>query len=257
MSFRGGGNRGGRGRIMLPFGLEYSDIKQESEATIEKPKYVLPVYGAPIFIEELAAKRSIAFAKLMSEGPFYTANLDNIKLSTASKNAMAHSRKEKFIQDEIDNNIHNVSEDGIERYSDRYKKKKKVHRTIEDHPYQLQFFPEELYSVMGVSSKQKRKLLSLSKFKSNGGLRQFVSEERKEIVDEDEKTKSKELTEQLFNQFGNDDDNKEDNKEEHSDSEDIDDEFEDEEDNDYNAERYFDDGEEGVGEDEGDEEAEF
>lgn len=252
MSFRGGGNRGGGNRVPLPFGLDYADILQSSETT-EKPQYILPVNSEPSENEKLAAKQAINFAKLMSEGPFYTGDLDLARIATTAtnKNAMAHSAKEKIQDEEAKNQLHNVSEDGIQRYSDKYKKRKKTARTIEEHPYQLQFFPEELYLVMGVSSKQK-KLLSLSKFKSGGGLREFLSSEKHESMKEEEKLKA--LKEQMLNQVGADDDegDRKEDKDEHSEPESVDDEFDDEDDDDYNAEKYFDDGDDDMGDDGGD-----
>ncbi|CAK9436435.1 uncharacterized protein LODBEIA_P09930 [Lodderomyces beijingensis] len=257
MSFRGGNKgSGGSNRTLLPFGLDYADILQSSE-TIEKPQYVLPVNMDPNNSEQLVAKRAMTFAKLMSEGPFYTGSVADCQLPT-TKIAMAHTQGEKLQNEEIKNEKLNAAndDDGIERYSDRYKKKQKIGRTIEEHPYQLQFFPEELYSVMGISSKQKKKILSLSKFNSNGGLREFMSDEKNHQLEEEAKLKA--LKEQMLSQVGHDDDDhKDDEKEEQSEPESVDDEFEDEDDDDYNAEKYFDDGDDDVGDDGGDDEAAF
>ncbi|KAI5948754.1 RPC31 [Candida theae] len=243
MSFRGGG---GTGKVLLPFGLDYADVVKSSEDA-GKPQYVLPVNGEPSEIETSAAKQSIRFTKLVSDGPFYTGKLGPKLL----KNKDRESSK--------NNKVANVNEDGIERYGDRYKKVQKIGRTIEEHPYQIQFFPQELYSVMGVSNKNKKKFLTLSKFASNGGLRDYLSEEKQESADEQAKVQA--LKEQMFNQVGVQDEDKEGSGEKEdvpSEEEDMDDDFDDEdEDDDYNAEKYFDDGDDDGMDDAGDDEAAF
>lgn len=241
MSFRGGGT----GKVLLPFGLDYADIVKSSEDS-EKPQYVLPVNGEPSEIETLAAKQSIRLTKLVSDGPFYTGKLE----PDLTKNKDRDSFKKKELA--------HANEDGIERYGDRYKKVQKIGRTIEEHPYQIQFFPEELYPVMGISNKNKKKYLTLSKYASNGGLRDYLSEEKQETIDEEAKVQA--LKEQMFNQAGVHDDEKETGEKEDvpSEEEDVDDDFDDDdEDDDYNAEKYFDDGDDDGMDDAGDDEAAF
>ena len=240
MSFRGGGRS--TQRTILPFGLEYADIISSTQET-EKPKLLLPINGEVIEIEQSIAKQTINFSKIMSDGPFFTGNLDSINIS------------------EKKNISTTAASDGIERYSDRYKKIQKIGSTIEEHPYQTQFFPTELYSVMGITNKDKKKFLSLSKFHSNGGLREFLSNEQIENMDEEAKVKAmKERMLSLANAAAADNDdnnNKEENHHSGDEEEDIDDEFEDDDDDDYNAEKYFDDGDDDGGDDGGDDEAAF
>nr|CAI6665738.1 ADM_HP1_G0043040.mRNA.1.CDS.1 [Saccharomyces cerevisiae] len=71
------------------------------------------------------------------------------------ENSKSGKRKPNIILDEDDTN------DGIERYSDKYLKKRKIGISIDDHPYNLNLFPNELYNVMGIN---KKKLLAISKF---------------------------------------------------------------------------------------------
>ncbi|RLV90902.1 DNA-directed RNA polymerase III subunit RPC7 [Spathaspora sp. JA1] len=233
MSFRSKNS----GRALLPFGLDYSDVLTTTVGT-DKPELVLPVNGELTEQETSAAKQSITFAKLMSDGPFYTGNLDFKDLTQQEQRQLAI-------------NVGTTAEDGIERYSDRYKKVKKIGRTIEEHPYQLEFFPEELYSVMGISNKEKKKLLLLSTYKSNGGLQDFKVEqgnsERQEAMQLLEKMEN--LAEVLDN-----DENKEDEEDQ---EEEMDDEFDEDDDDDYNAEKYFDDGDDDGMDAGGDDEAAF
>ncbi|KAL6454340.1 RPC31 DNA-directed RNA polymerase III subunit RPC7 [Candida maltosa Xu316] len=178
----------------------------------------------------------------MADGPFFTGNLDSLKKSDQkNKNTKATTTS-------------TTSADGIERYSDRYKKVQKIGRTIEEHPYQPQFFPEELYSVMGITNKEKKKILALSKFKSNGGLKEFLS--TKEIEDMNEAEKAKAMAQELLNIADDHDDHKGENNS-GDEEEEMDDAYEDDEEDDYNAEQYFDDGDDDGGDDGGDDEAAF
>ncbi|CQB89554.1 DNA-directed RNA polymerase III subunit Rpc31 [Chlamydia trachomatis] len=120
---------------------------------------------------------------------------------------------------------------------------------------------------MGITNKHdKKKFLLLSKFKSNGGLKQILSNEKLENLDEQSKLNS--MKEKMLSMIDNsvnvnDDDNNNDGKtrsgdEQEIDEDDLDDEFEDEDDDDYNAEKYFDDGDDDDGGDDGgDDEAAF
>lgn len=205
MSFRGKGQN----RTLLPFGLDYSDVLS-TDYDVEKPKIILPI-NAPLNDQEtIQAKQSINMSKLIYDGPFYIG-------SGESK----------------------VTTDGIERHSDKYKKVKKVGTTIDEHPYNLSFFPQELHSVMGVS---KSKKLGLSSYKTNGGINQF------EIID---------TVEKLNNMADDLDTNEEPKEHEEEEEEEVEDEFDDDEDDDYNAEKYFDDGNDDYGDNDDNEEAEF
>ncbi len=150
---------------------------------------------------------------------------------------------------ELDSNSKDKSEideeginDGIKRYSDRYIKKRKIGRSIDEHPYVIEFFPQELYKVMGVDDKKKKKLLSLSKLKNS-----------KEVIDNLEKDGNSIL--ERLKGMAEEEENEKD--EEPEPEENLDDEFEEEDDDDYNAEKYFDDGEDFGDEDDYNDEAAF
>lgn len=224
MSFR---NRNS-GKALLPFGLDFSDVLGGNGDT-DNPEFVLPVNGPLNTDEENAAKQSIAFSKLMIDGPFFTGSTSETKPK----------------------NSNNTAADGIQRYSDKYKKVKKVGRTIEEHPYQIEFFPEELYLVINITDNKKKKLLSISTFKSNGGLKEYT------VADTTESDKANEMLEKLKNIAEDLDASEGNSKEEEEEmEEDIDDEFDEDDDDDYNAEKYFDDGDDDMA-DNGDDEAAF
>lgn len=198
------------------FGIEAEPILNDTQS---KPHLALPINHELNEDEENVAKQSISFAKLVADGPFFTGSTIGPKEETG---------------------------DGIQRHSDKYKKTKKIGRTIEEHPYQLEFFPDELYLVMGISNKQKKMLLSA--YKADGGLQSFNVTEN----DDDKATslleKFKNLAEEI--EVNEDKDQPEEIEEE------FDDEYEEDDDDDYNAEKYFDDGDD-EGMDGGDDEAAF
>ena len=101
MSFRGGGGSGGRStqRTILPFGLDYADIISSTQET-EKPQLLLPINGDITEIESIIAKQSMNFTKLMSEGPFFTGNLDSIEI-TKNVIIMIVKMKKKKKKEEI------------------------------------------------------------------------------------------------------------------------------------------------------------
>lgn len=212
MSFR----TKGTGRVPLPFGLDYADVL--SVNTKEDPTLKFPVHGPVKPAEEAVAKQSIAFAKVMLDGPFYTGG------STAEKSAS----------------------DGIARHSDKYKKVKRSGLTIDEHPFQVELFPEELHAVMGVNKKKKK--VKISSYKANGGSREYAVDSP-DMTPEERLAKLKDMAETL------DADPSANRAEEDDDDDDLEDEFEDDDDDDYNAEKYFDDGEDDV--DDGDDEAAF
>ncbi|WPK25676.1 hypothetical protein PUMCH_003001 [Australozyma saopauloensis] len=205
------------GRPNLLFGVGLDDLKAE-EQNSQKPFIELPVHSALSPYEESAAKQTIALQKLLYNGPFFSGS-ESLALKASAP--------------------------PIERYSDRYKQVKKVGTLIDEYPYQLEFFPEELYSVMGLS--KKKKALLLSAFKADGGLASYEISLQGETVDVLEKLKH--MAEEL-DANGNAQEGDEGLEED-----DIDDHFESDDDNDYNAERYFENGDDDMGDDEDDEAA--
>lgn len=213
MSFRKSSSR-----PALLFGVGMDDLKAE-EQTSDKPFIELPVHSALNPFEENAAKQAIALQKLMLNGPFFTGSAVEESKAAAAP---------------------------IERYSDRYKKVQKVGTSIDEYPYQLEFFPKELYSVMGLS-KQKKALL-MSAFKADGGLVKYESTSTDDSVDVLERLKQ--MAEQL------DAEGPDQNADELPEEDEVDDQFESDDDNDYNAEQYFENGDDDMGEEE-EEEAAF
>lgn len=214
MSFRAKGTR-----TVLPFGLDYSDVLS-SNYDVEKPKLILPI-NAPLSSQEnTQAVQAINLSKLVLDGPFFTGNsLDDNQKTTSLTLA-----------------------DGIERHSDKYKKIKKIGTTIEDFPLKIDYFPPELYSVMGVSNKKRK--IGLSSYKASTELQDPEALKAE--------AKSHDAAAILLNlESLAEDEGKNEKEEEEEEEEEEQDDYEDDEDDDYNAERYFDDGddEEGGGDD--------
>lgn len=224
---------GGFSKQLLPFGLEYSDI---NGVTLEKDanKLVIPINGPITKLERDIGQYYVNFEKSMSEGPFYTGSLQLLR-----------KKAEKGVLYDSGDGIN----DGIKRYSDRFRKKRKIGRSIDEHPYLLEFFPTELYNVMGVDKKDKKKLISSFNYD-----RKLVHDGLLEILHKNDQLKLNEIlqniniaveapTEQL---------------DEEEEALDEDEDFDEDDDDDYNAEKYFDDGDDDdYGDDDGDDEAAF
>lgn len=242
-SFRGGGG-GGRGSgnnymSNLPFGLGYGDVGKNH--ITEFPSIPLPINGPITNKERSLAIKYINFAKTVKDGPFYTGSMNLIIDQQDNKKNKKSSgkRKNNIILDEDDSN------DGIERYSDKYIKKRKIGVSVDDHPYNLNLFPNELYNVMGIN---KKKLLTISKFSNsdnvftgtglqdeNIGLSMLAKlKELAEDADDATSTTGGAATKEA-NKTGDGDDDElaDDDFEEDEDEED---------DDDYNAEKYFNNG---------------
>lgn len=216
MSFR---RRGAAGALM-PFGLDYADVDQHASG--EQLYYPVPVNGTPTALENECAKQFTHFAEMMKDGALYTGTLASLKQK--GKHAI-------YLEGGVN--------DGIKRYSDRFRKKIKVGRSVDDHPFILDFFPKELHSVMVAHGKKQQSLQVIA----------FSEAEIDEGIQKSQEDKKKEIKEKL--------DNVNDEEPEENAEEDEDEEFEDDYDDDYNAERYFDDGDDLGDEDDGDTEAAF
>ncbi|CDR37620.1 CYFA0S01e13476g1_1 [Cyberlindnera fabianii] len=228
MSFRGGRGGGASGfQRNLPFGLDYQDVNKPQET--EKPTLLLPVNGPLTDKEKVAASHYISFQNTLRDGPFFTG--DSLDVEDVKS-------KLEISEDGIN--------DGLKRYSDRYLKKRKIGPSIDDHPYKIEFFPQELYKVMGVDDKKKKKLLAISQ----------VTNSKDVLLKLENDDLAHSIAEKLKNVADDDDEKEEEPKEPVE--ENWDDEFEDEDDDDdYNAEKYFDDGEEFGDEDDYNDEAAF
>jgi DNA-directed RNA polymerase III subunit RPC7 len=118
----------------------------------------------------------------------------------------------------------------IARYSQKYRKLERRAPKLDARPYIADFFPEELYATMGITSgegEKKKKTLLIS------ALDEFDLEE----AEEDQEGKAEEKGEEK----------------EEDEIEEEDDHFSEDEDDDYNAEKYFESGDdmEDYGDDDG------
>ncbi|VEU21434.1 DEKNAAC102674 [Brettanomyces naardenensis] len=224
MSFRRRGPR-----TLLPFGLDYADVDQSASG--ERMLYPLPINGRPTIVEDDSAKQFTHFAELMKNGSFYMGTLESLNHTDKKKSA-------SYLEGGVN--------DGLTRYSDKFRTKIKVGRSIRDHPFILEFFPDELHNVM-VPKDKKTRSLQLTHYSK--GDKQDIGK----LIKLSEVEKKKQIQERLDTVDGN---------EAESDTnveEDEDEEFEDDYDDDYNAERYFEDGDDLGGEEEegGNDEAAF
>lgn len=220
----------------LPFGLGYADIC--SNDTTEFPNIPLPVNNPITSKERSLAVTYIKFGRTVRDGPFYAGSMslavDNSECNEISDSNSTNAKKKKRHLYEEEGR-----KDGVERYSDRYLKKRKIGASIDDHPYHLEVFPKELYSVLGIN---KKKLLTISKYDNTDNI--FTGSTQDESAGITLLEKLKELAEDEDNSG---DENAEEKKEDDLGDEDFEDE---DDDDDYNAEKYFNDGDD---EDYGDE----
>lgn len=281
MSFRGGGRGGGRfggrggggaggggGGGGAPMTEEERKAVSYAFPTPTYPPIAVPLQSKPSRNERLYTAQFLTFRKQVRDGPFfmgsYTATTTKSTTTNDNNNKNGKSKSSNIII-EIDDG-QKLLNDGIKRYTDRYHKKRKIgsKRAIDEHPYVIEFFPKELHEPMGViittNNKRKSKKLDISRFKAE----LLLTEEFKDIEEEDEETRERlvkaKIAELKADADGNNNtENKttaDDSEPEDPDEEELDDEFEEDDDDDYNAEKYFDDGE-GMDDDDGYEEAAY
>lgn len=233
MSFRGGGQR-----VLLPFGLDWADIQQNSAVSLEFP---IPINGNPTKLEDERYQQFTNLTAIMKDSSFYTGNLKSL----AQQEFQSGGQKKTNIV-----YLEGGVNDGLKRYSDKYRKQIKIGKAISDHPFLVSFFPEELHGVM--SSKSGKKSLSVSKYKKGSKNGTNID---KLIKNAEER--QKEIMQRLNEVASNANDDDVDDLDNHEDEEDLDDEFEEDDDDDYNAEKYFDDGDDFDEGDDGEDEAAF
>jgi DNA-directed RNA polymerase III subunit RPC7 len=218
MSFRRGGPSS-----LHTFGNP--DLKPDFTPSERYPKTIIPVQADVQTHERQAVSQFLKLQKDIRDGPLYTGS----------------STKKGRVVVEIDQNVN----DGIKRYTDKYIKKRKIGRSIDEHPYIVSFFPAELHSSMGVTN-SKLKKLDITKFTSD-----LLQLENVKDTEEDKSSL-------LALKFGGvEEDEKEEQKESDIEEEDEEDDFEEDEDDDYNAEKYFDDGDDADGDEDDDGEAAY
>jgi DNA-directed RNA polymerase III subunit RPC7 len=291
MSFRGGrgGRRGGGlGGRAGPLTEEERNATHYSFPTDTYPKVNVPLAAKPTRAERLAASHYLAFRTEVREGPLFTGNLGAGKRAGAADSnstKQAHQNKKQVIIMEVG---FEGLDDGIKRYTDRYHKKRKVGRSIDDHPYVLDFFPKELYPAMGIKEPasadsneitandgRKRKFVakrldvakfteSLRKTEMPTSIDELLQLEADSngVLDADararaiESIKAAQKDGTISNKDANPKDDEEENKSESDMEDDMEDDFDEDDDDDYNAEKYFDDGE-GGDDDDGNDEAAY
>ncbi|CAN6659599.1 DNA-directed RNA polymerase III subunit RPC7 [Trichomonascus vanleenenianus] len=214
MSFKRGNGLPGVGfRNDLP--LDYNPSKTY-------PEVVLPIQSKANEFEQKSIAQFLTLRDELRDGPLYTG-----------------SQKTKGrVVVEVEQSIN----DGIKRYSDKYIKKRKIGRSVDEHPYVITFFPSELHPAMGIASDGKRKKkLDVSKFTE--ALLKAERQVIEESIAEEEKAqvttaKGRSLLSRMAAVGEENDDDNEVSEEE------PDENFseEDEDDDDYNAEKYFENG---------------
>lgn len=233
-------------RQLLPFGLEWADMAAFLGQTAAENKYVLPVSAKPSSHELKRINHFLSLCAHMKNSPFYSATL------------AAASAKDSLVVEELEGGVN----DGIKRYSDKYRKTIKIGKSVSDHPFQLSNFPNELQGVIKPRGYKKGKKNALNVATgtakgSYGDLEKNLDELlKKEMLDRLEDIVAADMDTGAANgNAGGDDDVDADQE----DAVDDDDAFDDEDDDDYNAEKYFDDGDDdGYGDDDGgDDEAAF
>ncbi|KAK9458872.1 DNA-directed RNA polymerase III, subunit Rpc31 [Lipomyces oligophaga] len=223
MSFRGG-RGGGRGGLSGRPSLFGTDIKPDFTPAERYPKQILPLQSPPTEKEIRISHQFLQFQQSVRDSAFFVVE-----------------RKKGLIEYEDGIN------DGIQRYSDKFLKRRKVGKTVGDHPYIPEFFPHDLHTSMGFKSendKLKHKKLDLARYRE--------SLEAAEAFDPTDLGVGNDEDDENRGLNGEDHDGDE-NAEEH----DEDDDFEEDEDGDYNAEQYFDGGDDDYGDDGGDDEAAY
>ncbi|KAF2496554.1 hypothetical protein BU16DRAFT_525710 [Lophium mytilinum] len=237
---RGGGFRGGKSAGGLDFPWEHDpDIDQYLKWEPDKlfPE-IEPTIPAPPTADELrSVYHSRRIRDMRRAGPFWaTGDLSK----RAGRGAGGRDNK--------GNDTFNAFT-GMETYSSKYVPKKRVLPDLKSYPFVKEFFPKELWDVMGISDDEddkkkaadgtkpppkKRKMLQIAKANDMSRLEALEAEAKRKADAGEE-----------------DDDDEEKEEEDGEGGEEVqDDDFEEDESDgdDYNAEAYFDNGEDDFGE---------
>ncbi|CAI8491550.1 unnamed protein product [Hanseniaspora opuntiae] len=159
---------------------------------------------------------------------------------------------------------YNKVDDGIERFGDKYKQQKvnKLTTTTDDndddddkldHPFHLEFIPQELKSVIKKTTNNKNLQKQAANAASSAKLLTIYDPESKKEPAIDDIDFNKEFSKYITEEDENKENLDADNDAQANDEDDGDDAFDDEDDDgDYDAENYFDNGEDDVEDDNND-----
>ncbi|KAF2687496.1 hypothetical protein K458DRAFT_429396 [Lentithecium fluviatile CBS 122367] len=231
-----GGRGGGFGRGMLA-GQEVSwdltGIEQHLERRpAERFPLAKPVQAGPPSAHETAmVQHYLAVRDRIHDGPFYTILNDGMKNGLKRK-ANDPAPTDASLFDPFTDN---------QTYSSKYLKKRRRIPKLDMRPYAVEFFPDELHTYMGHTAEgttnKKRTLGVATKLDMNGFARKLEDlsahiQEAEARAEEEEEEEEEEVEDEEKDEAGDDEDNW---SAVSSDSEESGD--------DYNAEQYFDNGE--------------
>ncbi|GMM31392.1 DNA-directed RNA polymerase III subunit C31 [Martiniozyma asiatica (nom. inval.)] len=200
-------------RQLLPFGLEWGDMSSNVTPDFEYP---LPLSGPLTNREKLRVDHFRGLVESFKSSSFYTGMLKPISESGGK----ILKRKSEYLEGGVN--------DGLQRFSDKYRKRIKLGKSISDHPFNTNFFPLELQTV--ITGKATYKLTQ-----KNSDLERLddLASKVLERIDAEANAEAALGVDPTVD------------AEAEIEEEEEDDEFDDEDDDDdYNAEKYFDDGDE-------------
>ncbi|KAF2473127.1 uncharacterized protein BDR25DRAFT_282396 [Lindgomyces ingoldianus] len=266
MASRGGrGGRGGRsGTARAPPGTvriagvemawDLTGLELKKSPTERFPKTSNPPPPPPTAAEKAMHQRLVTLRDRIHDGPLYTVLGDGMKTGLKRK-AEDPAPTEASLFNPFTDNL---------TYSAKYMKVRRRIPRLDTRPYVVDLFPEELRSILSHTTgttngtaddgrpTKKPKLLQLSKVTAVSRIEQYLKEEETRALEEKERAEAEEEL----------DEDAEENEEEEEydekpDAIDEDDNWSapstdsEESDDDYNAEQYFDNGEDDYGGDEG------
>nr|QFP92352.1 fatty acid synthase subunit alpha [Ogataea thermomethanolica (nom. inval.)] len=212
----------------LPFGLDFTDIKNDISGA--NRLYPILLDGLPTRRELDETFKFSHFCDIINNSYYYTNDLKSY-ITQKQKQTGKYSA--------------NAIGDGIERFSDKYRRAHQKPCNNLNY-YSSNLFPSEL-KLPGLSPSTGKKSNSKTAFTSFTKM----SAETFSTLSAEDKQKL------LIEKFNSVDDFDEEVVDGDEDDDEDDDEFEEEDDDDYNAEKYFDDGEFDDGDDDADDEVAF
>ncbi|KAG7923850.1 hypothetical protein KL905_000004 [Ogataea polymorpha] len=214
---------------LASFSLDFTDAG--SYVDTSDCIYSQPLSGSLTMREKEEVFKFTHFCDIINTSYYYT---DNLSSQISNKNSITKYKNRS------------TSDEGITRYSDRYRKTiQKQDKSL--NYYSSIFFPKEL------------KISGFGRKSGKGGASKFAfTTFSKPLVTELPSSMNlKEKQKHIIEKFDSVEDFDEDAVEVEEEEDEEDDEFEEEDDDDYNAEKYFDDGEFDDADEDGDDEVAF